>query len=189
MWLWNPFDAPTLHFTDTFILYNTRYTCRSWLKSSFSLCRRVKWVYSKKAAQTEAPLAACPETGIQAGGLVEELMLSGRPSLTSNPLRQKTQHSRCFSLVPNKLVTSCPLPARLVWIGPRAGFVYRCWAHYKTGWNATVDLEQQTRRRRRWLLQNCAAGCDCKYYQSLIWHGLTWWTEGYKVGAEYKRIQ
>lgn len=43
--------------------------------------------------------------------------MSGRPSLTSYPLRQKTEHSRCFTLLPNKLVTSCSLPARLVRAG------------------------------------------------------------------------
>lgn len=45
-------------------------------------------------------------------------MWSGRPGVTSYPLRQKTEQSRCFSPLPNKLVTSCPLPARLVCTGP-----------------------------------------------------------------------
>lgn len=109
MWHWNSELSWSsslmlqLNYRRIFLIlsFTTSYSLlRSYI--SLSLDRKgnvTKWLTSADWG----PLAPGLETAIQVG--------------TSNPLRQKTEDSRCFGLVQNKLVTSCPLPARLVLIG------------------------------------------------------------------------
>lgn len=82
--------------------------------------------------------------------------MSGRPGLTTYPPRQKTEHSRCFTPLPNKLVTSRSLPARLVRAGRQlALFSFRC-DDCKTGGKKMPQSNPEGLQR---FLMSCIARC------------------------------
>lgn len=117
--------------------------------SLFSQDNAIEWLQRNQCRLR--PFGTKPGVRHSGWGLGRELMLSGRPRLTGNPLRQKTEHSRCFCLLPNKLLTSYPLPARLVWIG-RGGWLclsplgskqaeVPLWARSSTGGGGVVKAD------------------------------------------------